>query len=293
MENPVLWQRCHKDVDLYYYGIAALLREGNVGSYPNYSGWFGKGYSLIARCRLQKEGIAPWTIRGSTVALRNVFTHKGWGETLPVGYKHLEVLVREAGRALNLNKELAPQWMLPLTALKGTKLKKKLATQQAGFLLTADLDALNQRFETDIQTYKVLESSLAKPSFELFVTVPERIATAEKAIATLESTASRIRDGRAHILYPPQQGRVKKKDKRTLKERLATIEPWVFINHFGPYAACGIAHFATSEITCLTEEGSFKNAEMTTSFQAYARRYPEWENVLISWWDSEVQTRYA
>jgi len=294
--NPELWQRCHPDTDLYYHGIAALFKDGCVRSYPNYSGWFGKGYNLIARRRLTNEGIKPWAIKGSSMPLRKIWSHKAWGETLPRGYKHLEMLFREAADALELSEEGITSWMVPLSAIKGTKVKRSLATSKGGFLLQPDIDALNIRFRTGIEAYERFETEMSKPTKRTFVELEEKIASTNKAIATLEGTASRIIDTRAKLLYPPApKVRGRKPKKVPLKEKLLNVDPILFINRFGPYEACGIAPFTTSEEASLDPQtGALRTAKLELEFNQYRERQPpEMADILRSWWNTEVLPRYG
>jgi hypothetical protein len=205
----------------------------------------------------------------------------------------MEVLIREAADALNLIKERAASWMLPLSALKSTKIKKSLAVDRLGFLLQSDHDALMVRFESSIQSYRELEKDLSKPSWDTMLGLGEQIADANKAISHLEQTAGRITDERANFLYPRQQTRTKRRDKRTLKERLNQLDFVVFVNHFGPYEACGIPRFAVSDATAFEKDGTLNIPGIDFQFRGYMEHYPTWEDVLKSWWESEVLTRYA
>nr|USW07196.1 hypothetical protein [Erysiphe lesion-associated ormycovirus 1] len=292
-KSPTLWQRCHKDVDLYYYGIAALLKEGQVGVYHNYSGWFGKGYNLAARRRLVVEGIKPWSIRGSTVPLRKVWSHKDWGTTLPAGYKHMEVLIRQAADKLNLNKELAPQWMVSLATLKTTRIKKTLTSEKVGFLLQPDVDAFAIRFKEELAHFHELDQTLSKPTMGLFVELEDKISSANKAVKSMEALSTKIIDTRAKLLYPSEKGRKKPKKKVTLKEKLASVDPVLFVNRFGPYDACGIAPFTTSEEAAFKEDGTLKIESLTQEFDRYTARNSKWEDVLRSYWNTEFLVRYG
>jgi hypothetical protein len=294
--NPELWQRCHPDVDLYYHGISALIKDGCVRSYPNYSGWFGRGYNLLARRRLTLEGIKPWAIRGSSMPLRKVWTHKAWGETLPRGYKHLEMLIREAADALKLSEEGLTTWMVPLSTIKGTKVKRSLAVSKTGFLLQPDIDALNIRFGTGIKVYEDFETEMSKPTKRTFVELEEKIALTNKSIATLESTASHIIDTRAKILYPAQpRTRGRKPKKVPLKEKLLNLDPILFINRFGPYEACGVSPFTTSEEAAFdAQTQTLQIAKLEDEFKQYTLRQPlEMADVLRSWWNTEFLPRYG
>jgi len=292
--NPELWQRCHHDVDLYYFGIAALLKDGVVRSYPNYSGWFGKGYNLVARRRLTKQGIQPWAIKGSTIPLRKVWSHKAWGETLPRGYKHLEILIREAADALELHEESAASWMVPLSVIKDSKLRKHLSSEKTGFLLQPDIDALNIRFKSGIDLYHQVESDISKATMQTFVDLESKITSANKAVADLERIASHIVDTRAKLLYPATVGRKKKQKKVSLKEKLSAIDPVLFVNRFGPYEACGIAPFTSSEDAAYTSDGTLRIEHLNTEFELYTRRQPEnWADILRSWWNTEFLPRFG
>jgi hypothetical protein len=292
--NNSLWERCHSEVDLFYFGVAAILKEQQVGPYHNYSGWFGRGYNLMARRRLSMAGIRPWAIRGSTTPLRKVFSHKGWGESLPAGYKHLEVLLRLAADKLNLNKELAAQWMVPLSSLKGNKIKKALASDKLGFLLQPDVDALHKRFESEIKEFHSLDSELSRPTMDLFIGLEDKITSANKAVRNLEALSAHIIDTRAKVLYPPEKGKIRKRKKKvTLKDKLLECDPVLFINRFGPYEACGIAPFTSSEEAAFAEDGSLKIASLTSEFEQYTRRHPAWEDVLRSYWNTEFLVRFS
>jgi hypothetical protein len=294
--NPALWQRCHPDTDLYYYGIAALFKDGCVRSFPNYSGWFGKGYNLIARRRLANEGIKPWSIRGSTMPLRKVWSHKAWGETLPLGYKHMEMLLREAADRLELTEGEITSWMVPLSVIKGTKIRKALSVSKGGFLLQPDIDALNMRFREGIKAYEAFETETSRPTKRTFVELEEKVAFTCKAIAPLESTASKIIDTRAKLLYPPQpKTRGRKPKKIPLKEKLLTIDPILFINRFGPYEACGVPPFTTSEEASIDPStGALRIEKLGMEFNQYTTHQPpETVDVLRSWWNTEVLPRYG
>jgi hypothetical protein len=291
-----LWQRCHKDVDLYYYGIAALLKDGTVGSYPNYSGWFGKGYNLVARRRLNNEGIKPWAIRGSTTPLRKIWSHKAWGESLPRGYKHLEVLIREAADHLKLLEKEVGSWMVPLSVIKGSKLKKSLTVSKTGFLLQPDIDALNLRFKAGIDLYGEIEAEISKAKFSTFIDLEDKILTANKAVQSLERLGVHIIDTRAKLLYPTSEKPKGKKPKKTpLKEKLLNIDPVLFINRFGPYEACGIAPFTTSEEAAFDKEGhTLLIDKLETELNQYiGRQRVELADILRSWWNTEFLPRYG
>jgi hypothetical protein len=293
-DQPQKWVRCHEDTDLYYAGIAASLREEFVHSYPGYSGWFGKGYNLCVRRRLTQEGIKPWSIKGSTMPLRKVWTHKSWGETLPSGYKHLEVLLREASDCLILHEEASVSWMVPLSTIRGTKMRKSLATSKIGFLLRPDVDALNTRYATQIAAYESVQSEISKPGLSTFVELDQKIEQANRGIADLERAAGHIIDMRAKILYPPTKVKTKKKPKKTpIKEKLGELEPTVFINRFGPYEACGIVPFSTSDETLLTQEGNIRIVEISEQFRQYSERHPAWGDILMSWWNTEFLPRFG
>jgi hypothetical protein len=290
--QPGQWQRCHQDVDHFWFGLAAILKDGKVGAYPNYSGWFGKGYNLAAKARLCLEKIAPWSIRGTTTALRTIYLHKGWGEKLPNGYKHLEVLVRKACSFLNLDKEKATEWMKPLSALKGDKLKKGLKLEGNHFLTQTDYDALNLRFKDDIKTYDSLMSNLVHPTWEMFEDLDHQISSTAVRVSSLERTVEKITNRRALTCYPPTQAGIKKrKDSRTLKVRIFDLDLATFINVFGPYDAMGVPHFATSDATAYKADGTINKEELDNQFQLFARQYPAWEVMLMTWWDSEVLSR--
>jgi hypothetical protein len=294
--NPELWQRCHPDTDLYYHGISALFKDGCVRSFPNYSGWFGKGYNLIARRRLANEGIKPWAIRGSAMPLRKIWSHKAWGETLPLGYKHLEMLFREAADSLELSEEGITTWMVPLSAIKGTKVKRSLAVSKGGFLLQPDIDALNIRFHDGIKAYEDFETEMSKPNKRTFIELETKIASTNKAIATLESTASKIIETRAKLLYPPiPKTRGRKPKKVPLKEKLLNLDPILFINRFGPYEACGVSPFTTSEEASIDpQSGALRIAKLEQEFTQYTTRQPvDMADVLRSWWNTEVLPRYG
>jgi hypothetical protein len=296
MKNDInMWSRCHPDVDLYYHGISALFKEGTVNTFPNYSGWFGKGYNLVARRRLAKEGVKPWAIRGSSMPLRKVWSHKSWGESLPLGYKHLEMLVREAADVLNLVEDDICSWMVPLSTIKGTKMKRQLAVSKTGFLLQPDIDALNIRFALGIKTYESITSQIAKPNKDIFISLDEKIMEANRAIQILESTASKIIDTRAKLLYPTQtKVRGKKQKKIPLKEKLFSLDPVLFINRFGPYEACGVAPFTTSEESAFEKGETLLIEKLEQEFNQYlGRQPPMMADVLRSWWNTEFLPRYG
>jgi hypothetical protein len=295
-KNHQLWERCHKDVDLYYYGIAALLKDGCIRSYPNYSGWFGKGYNLIARRRLTNEGIKPWAIRGSTMPLRKIWSHKSWGESLPSGYKHLEILVREAADHLKLLEKEASSWMVPLSVIKGSKLKKSLTVSKTGFLLQPDVDALNLRFKDRIDFYGEIEAEISKATMATFIALEEKVLDANKAVSNLEKLGAHIIDTRAKLLYPSADRPKGKKPKKVpLKEKLLNIEPVLFINRFGPYEACGIAPFTTSEEAAFSPDGNTLLIEkLEKEFNQYTgRQKVDLADILRSWWNTEFLPRYG
>jgi hypothetical protein len=252
--NPLAWVRCHNDVDQYYLGIAAAFKVARIQDYPSYSGWFGKGYNLIAHRRLVKAGLKPWFLRGSETALRKVWSHKAWGDKLPSGYKHLEILVRLAADALILVEKSATTWVVPLQTLKGTKVKKHLALEKVGFLLQTDIDALSVRFKDGIETFTKFNARYSDFTFGELCELEIKIKKANQAVSELERTSESIIDHRAAVLYPPQIGRKKKSQKAPLKERLSKIEVIDFVNRFTPSEACGISRFTTSW-NSITPEG--------------------------------------
>jgi len=291
--NPLLWDKCHKDVELYYFGIAAALREGCLDDFHNYSGWFGKGYDLVKRRRLTKEKLPPWILRGSTVPMRKVWSHKSWGEKLPAGYKHLEVLVREASDSIKLDEDRVAQWVVPLNTLRGTKIKKHLPTEKVGFLLQADIDALEYRFHDGIETFKDFNSKYSKFKLSELVNIEDKIKDANKAVFDLDRTASRIIDSRASVLFPKLTQRKKRKERLTLKERIAQLDAATFINRFGPYEALGIPRFSTSSESASNEDGEFNFLEVQQQFEGYADKFATPVDLILkSWWTSEVAPRY-
>jgi hypothetical protein len=293
-DEPTRWARCHEDVDLYYMGIAASLREEYMHAYPSYSGWFGKGYNLCNRLRLSMEGIKPWSIKGSTVPLRKVWTHKGWGETLPSGHKHLEVLLREASANIILKEDVAPSWMIPLSKIRGSKMKKSLAISKLGFLLQPDIDALSTRFAQEIGFYEEVQSNIAHATMKTFIELDNQIERANHGITDLERAAGHIIDVRAKILYPPDKVKGKRKVKKVpLKDKLGELDPTTFINRFGPYEACGIIPFSTNDENVLTQDGSVKTVEIGHQFSQYSERHPAWSSLLMSWWNTEFLPRFG
>jgi hypothetical protein len=203
-DRPDAWVRCHKDVDQYYLGMAASLKEGTIVDFPNYAGWFGKGYNLIGHRRLIKAGLKPWFLRGSETPIRKVWSHKAWGDKLPSGYKHLEVLIRLASDALILSEKSAETWVVPLQTLKGTKVKKQLALSKVGFLLQPDIDALNIRYKDGIKAFDDFNTRYAKMTFKEYCILDEKIKIANNAVRDLERTTESIIDHRAAVLYPAQ-----------------------------------------------------------------------------------------
>jgi hypothetical protein len=288
------WVRCHTDVDQYYLGIAASLKEGAIVDFPNYAGWFGKGYNLIGHRRLVKAGLKPWFLRGSETPLRKVWSHKSWGDKLPSGYKHLEVLVRLASDALILSEKSAESWVVPLQTLRGSKLKKELPLAKTGFLLQPDIDALSIRYKDGIKTFMDFNTQYSRFTFGELCELDTKIARANNAVRDLERTSESIIDHRASLLYPATLGRKKKSRKEPLKERLSKVDLVDFANRFNPCEACGIVKFTTSysQINATgTEEVDFNKLE--DQFFKYVRTYPDWKDVLVSWWNTEFLPRYG
>jgi hypothetical protein len=293
-DHPDAWVRCNKDVDQYYLGIAAALKEGAIINFPNFAGWFGKGYNLIGHRRLVKGGLKPWFLRGSETPLRKVWSHKAWGDKLPSGYKHLEVLIRLASEALILVEKSAETWVVPLQTLKGSKLKKSLATSKLGFLLQTDVDALHTRFADGIETFSGFNSQYANFTFGELCELDNKIQTANNAVKELERVADSIIDHRASTLYPSAIGRKKKIKREPLKERLAKVEVTDFVNRFTPCEACGIPRFTISW-SSITPEGeeSWHLELLQEQYFKYTRMHPAWDAILTSWWNTEFLPRYG
>jgi hypothetical protein len=290
-DNKELWDRCHLDTDLFYYGIAAALREGTTIAFPNYSGWFGKGYNLCVRRRLTQGGLKPWCIRGTSIALRNVFAHKAWGATLARGYKHLELLIREASDHIKLNEGMASTWVVPESTIRGTKIKKfRLKT---GFLLQPDIDAINHRLQDPITRYNNILAGLSKITFAEACNLEVTITEANKAIRGVDRLARHISDSRAKVLFPPVSGK-KKQKKIPIEGKLLTIDPVLFINKFGPYEACGVQPYSTSEEVAINNEGILKVTQLTKEFDDYVVSVDiEYRGYLLSWWNTEFLPRFA
>jgi hypothetical protein len=293
-DRPDLWARCHKDVDQYYLGIAGSLKEARIIDFPNYAGWFGKGFNLISHRRLVKAGLKPWFLRGSETPLRKVWSHKAWGDKLPTGYKHLEVLVRLASEALILSEKSAETWVVPLQTLKGSKIKKQLTISKLGFLLQTDIDALNIRFKDDIETFNSFNSRYSNFTFKEYCELDERIRKANQAVHELERVADRIIDQRAALLYPQVIGRKKKSKREPLKEKLSKVDVVDFANRFTPSEACGITRFTVSA-SSITPEGSedWTLDLLEDQYFKYMRTHPAWTDVLKSWWNTEFLPRYG
>jgi hypothetical protein len=292
--NPALWDRCHKDVELYYFGIAAALREGILDDFHNYSGWFGKGYDLVKRRRLTREKLPPWVLRGSSVPMRKVWSHKAWGEKLPAGYKHLEVLVREASDLIKLDEGKVAQWVVPLNTLRGTKIKKHLPIEKVGFLLQTDIDALEDRFSEGIKTFKDFNSQYSKFTLSELVNIDDKIKDANRAVFDLDRVANQIIDLRASVLFPKETQRKRKKERLTLKERISRLDPVTFINKFGPYEALGVPRFSVSNDSSYNANGEFQFLDAAEQFLNYVDKIPEPGNLILkSWWAVEVIPRYA
>jgi hypothetical protein len=293
-ERPDLWVRCNKDVDQYYLGIAGALKESRIIDFPNYSGWFGKGFNLISHRRLVKAGLKPWFLRGSETPLRKVWSHKSWGDKLPSGYKHLEVLLRQASEALILMEKSAESWVVPLQTLKGAKVKKQLAIAKTGFLLQTDIDALSVRFKDGIEAFNSFNARYSGFTFAEYCELDTKIQRANNAVKDLERTADHIIDSRAAVLYPATVGRKKKNKKEPLKERLSKLEVVDFVNRFTPCEACGITKFTVSWNSIAPEgEESWKLEMLEDQYFKYTSTHPEWKDVLTSWWNTEFLPRYG
>jgi hypothetical protein len=291
---PNSWVRCNKDVDQYYYGIAAALKEQRLIDFPNYSGWFGKGYNLIGHRRLIKEGLKPWFLRGSEAQLRKVWSHKAWGDKLPVGYKHLEVLIRLAAERLILTEKAAASWVVPLQTLRGSKIKKSLIKDKLGFLLQPDVDALNVRFARGIERFEAFNTQYSTFSLDDLTNLDNKILEANKAIHDLERVSQSIIDHRAQVLFPPLQGKRKKVAKVSLKERISKLDMIDFVNRFSPCEACGIPKFTTSydSITPAGQE-EYSLDMLENQYVTYARSHATWHDILLSWWNLEFLPRYG
>jgi hypothetical protein len=292
--NPEAWVRCHKDVDQYYLGIAAALKEGTIIDFPNYAGWFGKGYNLICHRRLVKAGLKPWYLRGTETSLRKVWSHKAWGDKLPSGYKHIEVLLRLASEALILKEKSAESWVVPLQTLKGTKIKKSLISEKIGFLLQTDVDALHIRFKDELERFNDFNSQYSRYTFKEYCELDQKIQAANSAVKNLERTADQIIDHRAAVIYPASLSKKKKTKKEPLKERLLKLDVIDFVNRFTPCEAMGIPRFTTSE-NSITPEGeeSWSLNLLEDQYFKYKSIHPAWDTILTSWWNTEFLPRYT
>jgi len=224
-------------------------------------------------------------------ALRKVFAHKAWGSTLPRGYKHLEMLIREASDCIKLNEGAASSWVLPESTIKGTKIKKfRLKT---GFLLQPDIDAINFRLQDPITRYNNILQGLSKITFAEACNLESTITEANKAIRGVDRVAAHIADGRAKVLFPPTTGK-KKGKKIPIESKLLTIDPVLFINKFGPYEACGVSPYSSSEEFAFNEDGSLKISILSKDFTDYVETIDtEYRAFLLSWWNTEFLPRFA
>jgi len=289
MDNPQQWVRCHKDCDQYFYGIAAALREGNVDLFPNYSGWFGKGYNLVKHGALVNQNLRPWLLRGSAEPLRKIFAYKKWGEKLPNGWKHFEVLLRYASQSLQPLGQAAT-WLVPLNSLKGTKIKKTLLCQKIGFLLQTDVDALNIRFKDQLDDFRNFQTNYKEMTLQEAISLEDRLLEINQGLKIVEMVAARIIDHRASVLYPKVE-KNRKKSKIPLKERMRHVELEDFINHFNPSTACGIIPFTVTKDISQDEITLNIFHQISDDFRKYARNYPAWEDLLLAWWNTEVNPR--
>ncbi|USW07201.1 hypothetical protein [Downy mildew lesion associated ormycovirus 1] len=293
-DRPLDWTRPHHETELFYSGMAAALAGGSIGRYPNYSGWFGKGFNLVAKRAISKGGIKPWCLRGPTMPFRKVFAYKGWGDKLPSGYRHLEVLVARASDAMTCLDDNIGSWLMPLSALKGTKIKKALASKKVGFLTEYDVQAFSIRFETGYKAFSDLEARLLSPSRILMENLEKEIEAANKAISESESLAGRIIESRAAVLYPPEKRkRGKKSRKIPLKEKLSQLDPVTYINKFSPCEACGLSKFTVSESMAYSDDDVLKIDQLTHEWDRYiTSKDAKFKEVLSGWWNTEVHSRY-
>jgi hypothetical protein len=289
-DQPELWVRNHPECDQYFYGLAAALRVGTVLKFPGYSGWFGKGYNLIMRARLTDEGYRPWLLRGTTMPMRKVFSHKKWGDNLPSGWKHFEVLTRAASRHLKLSEEVT-SWAVPLEALKGTRIKKGLLSEKIGFLQQVDVDALHQRFKTQIDDYHLFSArykDLSADSLKGLETILNQI---NSGIKQAEMVSDSIINHRASVLYPGKET-ARNKRRRPLKSRIAELDIETFVNVMGPWKAIGIAPFALTVEMGQNGLPLQSSPELLQQFEGYIARHADWQDLLRSWWTTEVQQRF-
>jgi len=152
-DNPEYFIEAHKDTVGFYEGLCAAIRKGETSTFPNYSGWFGKGYNSIMKWVISSAGIAPWCLRGNSESLRKVWSHKKWGEKLPILYKHLEVLIKVAKDSVKLTEGQVHTWCTSIDTLRGKQLKKN-PHYKVGILTQTDIDCLEYRFKNNLTAWK-------------------------------------------------------------------------------------------------------------------------------------------
>jgi hypothetical protein len=293
--NAKLWAKCLDETSLYYYGAAAALHEGTVKAFPNYHGWFGRGYNFVIRTRLIKAGWKPWLIKGSEYGFPKVFSYKQWTENVPTGYKHLVVLVREAAQHIQIDEESAVNWLLPISALKGSKLKKKLPTEKRGFLLDSDIYSLEGRFKDQIAKYKEGIQMLSNPDFQTCVQAESVIQESNKAVVELEKVADRIMNERATAIYTVAPGVKRRKSKnQKLSDLILQAGPVSFLNHWSPCTALGLQPYSVSENIVYSDSTNALNLErVRTHFQNYSNLHKAYGGFLMRWFETEFVARFA
>jgi hypothetical protein len=293
-DEPLYYVRAHPDTVGYYEGISAAIRKGETSSFPNYSGWFGKGYNSMMKWVISSAGIAPWCLRGNSESLRKVWTHKKWGEKLPVFYKHLEVLIKSAKDTIKLTEGSVPSWCTSIDTLRGRQLKKN-PSYKPGILTQTDIDALDFRFKNDLADWKNQCKKLQNPSLELMKSLDETIKQANASLRNYESTADTIIDSRAKILFAPIPGIKRNKTKKEkISDKVRRVDIFVYINKFSPCTALGITPFTVTEPSDKVESRESYVRAIQDQFDSYLKKqHSDYADFLLSWWNTDVLPRIS